>query len=153
MAKAKVRLELLPRTALLSIAAGYASPHVAETTRQILNRAKVRTPVRTGNLRASLQMKMRVSRTLVIGEVFTRVRYAHYVHDPTRPHLIRARRAKALRFEAPPGNVIFRRMVYHPGTKGNPFLREPMREVGIARGYAVTGYGVGSKIGFGLADG
>ena len=152
MAKVKVRLELLPRTALLAIAAGYVSPHVAETTRIILNRARVRAPVRTGNLRALLTMRMRATRTLVIGTVESRAKYTIFVHDATRPHIIRARHARFLRFEAPPGVVRFRKMVRHPGTRGNPFLRDSMREIAPARGFKVTGYSAASgKIGFGLS--
>lgn len=44
-----------------------------------------------------------------------------YVLDGTRPHLIRPRRAQALRFTI--GNrVIFARLVRHPGTRANNFL-------------------------------
>jgi len=147
-----IKLELLPRWALLATAAGYASPHVAETTRMIMNAAKIEAPVRTGNLRALIGMKMRVTRTLVIGEVYSKARYSHYVHDATRPHVIRARRRRALRFELPPGHVIFRRAVFHPGTRGVPFLRRPMARIGTARDYRVTGYSVTSgKVGFGLS--
>jgi hypothetical protein len=97
-------------------------------------------------------MRMRVTRTLVLGEVFSKARYSHYVHDATRPHLIRARRRAALRFESPPGTVIFRRMVMHPGTRGVPFLRRPMARIGAARDYRVTGYSATSgKVGFGLS--
>lgn len=153
MARAtRVRLELLPRFALLAHAAGYVSPHVAETTRLIMNAARVEAPVRTGNLRALIGMKMRVTRTLVIGEVFSKARYSHYVHDATRPHIIRARRRRALRFEIEPGVVVFRRMVMHPGTRGVPFLRRPMARIGTARDYRVTGYSASSgKVGFGLS--
>jgi hypothetical protein len=152
MTATRIRIELLPRTALLAIAAGYVSPHVAETTRMIMNAARVEAPVRTGNLRAMIGMRMRATRTLVLGEVFSKAKYSHYVHDATRPHLIRARRRAALRFESPPGTVIFRRMVMHPGTRGVPFLRRPMARIGTARDYRVTGYSASSgKVGFGLS--
>lgn len=150
--RTRVRLELKPRTALLSIAAGYVSPHVAETTRMIMNAARVEAPVRTGNLRALIGMKMRATRTLVIGEVYSKARYSHYVHDATRPHIIRARRRAFLRFELPPGHVMFRRMVMHPGTRGTPYLRRPMARIGASRDYKVTGYSASSgKVGFGLS--
>lgn len=83
MSVTRIRIELKPRAALLSIAAGYVSPHVAETTRMIMNAARVEAPVRTGNLRAMIGMRMRVTRTLVLGEVFSKARYSHYVHDAT----------------------------------------------------------------------
>lgn len=146
----RVRLELLPRSALLSIAASQASPYVAETARMITNRARVEAPVRTGNLRALIGMRMRVQRAAVIGEVESRAKYSIYVHEPTRPHLIRAVRGQALRFELPPGHVMFRRMVRHPGTRGNPFLRRPMIQVAVPRDFRTTGAGSGTVIGFGL---
>jgi hypothetical protein len=147
----RIRVELLPRSALLAIAASYASPHVAETTRLILNRARVMAPVRTGNLRALLGMKMQVSPHFVTGTVESKAKYSIFVHDATSPHVIRAKGAGFLRFEAPAGTVHFRRMVFHPGTRGVPFLREPMKQIGTARGYRTTGYSAGSKIGFGLS--
>lgn len=43
------------------------------------------------------------------------------LNDGTRPHEIRARNAKALRFQAG-GGVRFARSIQHPGTKPDPFL-------------------------------
>jgi len=42
-------------------------------------------------------------------------------HDGSPPHIIRARRAKALRFEWR-GQIVFRTQVRHPGTRGTFFL-------------------------------
>lgn len=48
---------------------------------------------------------------------------ARVIVHPTRPHIIRARRARALRFRSrATGDIVFRKMVRHPGTKGNDFL-------------------------------
>lgn len=47
--------------------------------------------------------------------------YVGYEHDGTRPHEIRARRKKALRFIVD-GQVVFRQRVWHPGTTGTLFL-------------------------------
>ncbi|MFJ1607060.1 hypothetical protein ACIOHS_27360 [Streptomyces sp. NPDC088253] len=49
-----------------------------------------------------------------------------YVLEGTRPHLIRARRAKALRFEID-GQVVFAKVVRHPGTRPNNFLGQALR--------------------------
>jgi hypothetical protein len=49
----------------------------------------------------------------------TRYLMAH--HDGSHPHIIRARRRRALRFTAG-GKVIFRTSVRHPGTRGTFFL-------------------------------
>jgi hypothetical protein len=49
-----------------------------------------------------------------------------FVLDGTRPHLIRPRRAKALRFEVG-GRVVYARLVRHPGTEPNDFLGKALR--------------------------
>jgi hypothetical protein len=48
--------------------------------------------------------------------------YINYEHDGTRPHIIRPRRRKALRYPGPGGAPIFRGQVHHPGTTGTFFL-------------------------------
>lgn len=48
------------------------------------------------------------------------------VLDGTRPHLIRPRRAKALRFEVG-GDVVFTKLVRHPGTRPNNFMARALR--------------------------
>lgn len=50
-----------------------------------------------------------------------------FVLDGTRPHIIRPRRAKALRFEVG-GRVVFSKIVHHPGTRANNFLARALRE-------------------------
>lgn len=49
-----------------------------------------------------------------------------YVLEGTPAHEIRARRAKALRFEAG-GQILFRKRVWHPGTRANNFLARALR--------------------------
>lgn len=49
------------------------------------------------------------------------ISYTGYEHDGTAPHVIRARRRKALRFVVN-GQVMFRTQVRHPGTTGTLFL-------------------------------
>lgn len=51
---------------------------------------------------------------------------AIYVTGGTRPHLIRPVRAKALRFTVG-GRVVYAKLVHHPGTKPNDFLRQALR--------------------------
>lgn len=146
MARVKTRIEL-DRTYVLAVAASFAAPRVFETTRAVMNRSMVLTPVRTGNLRASHRMIMRVRRTRVVGQVETKVKYARWVHDGTRAHLIAARKpGGSLRFIAD-GQVIFRRVVRHPGTKGRPFMRTALYEEAGKRGFKVTGGAVGTIIG------
>lgn len=51
---------------------------------------------------------------------------ALYVTGGTRPHIIRPRRAQALRFTVG-GRVVYAKFVMHPGTKPNDFLRQALR--------------------------
>ena len=57
----------------------------------------------------------------VVVRIFSTKKYAEHVEYGTKPHIIRARRAKALRFVMH-GKTHFRRWVRHPGTKGFRFL-------------------------------
>ncbi|MBT2490649.1 hypothetical protein J7E96_19440 [Streptomyces sp. ISL-96] len=50
-----------------------------------------------------------------------------FVLDGTRPHVIRPRRAKALRFDMG-GRMVFAKKVNHPGTRANNFLEAALRE-------------------------
>ncbi|WP_326768677.1 hypothetical protein OG978_32805 [Streptomyces sp. NBC_01591] len=50
-----------------------------------------------------------------------------YVLDGTRPHIIRPRRAQALRFQVG-GRVVFAAYARHPGTRPNNFLARALRE-------------------------
>lgn len=47
----------------------------------------------------------------------------------SRPHIIRARRRKALRFVVN-GKVVYRRSVMHPGTRGSGFLTRSLYDGG-----------------------
>jgi len=107
----------------------YTDPRLRRFTntvaREIRHEAKFTAPVRTGRL----QQSIKASRADLIApghyraEVSANTRYARYVHEGTRPHIIRARRAPALRFYWPRvGRVVFFKSVHHPGTKPNPFL-------------------------------
>lgn len=52
-----------------------------------------------------------------------------FVHNRMPKHVIRPRRAKALRFTVG-GQVVFARIVHHPGYKGDPFLTRALRDAG-----------------------
>lgn len=102
---------------------------------QVLNRARVLAPVDTGRLRSSGEIVysgffgFRQKATIVF-----RVEYAEAVHNGTRPHVIRPKRAGGvLRFQIG-GRTVYAKYVNHPGTKGKPFLDRAVREVmgGIA---------------------
>lgn len=105
----------------------------------VVNRAKILAPVDTGRLRAAIgpaqyrrTWTLRPQVTISVG-----VSYAEMVHDGTRPHIIRPRNARALRFMVG-GRVVYARVVHHPGTRPRPFLDRAVREVTAGRGYTVT---------------
>lgn len=52
-----------------------------------------------------------------------------FVHDGTRPHKIRPRRARMLRFEVG-GRIVYAREVNHPGYRGDKFLTRALRDAG-----------------------
>lgn len=53
--------------------------------------------------------------------------YAGIVTSGSRPHIIQARTAKALRFVVG-GQVVYTRRVHHPGTRPNPYLTRHLNE-------------------------
>jgi HK97 gp10 family phage protein len=82
-----------------------------------------------GNLRRSVTSRRKASGASVSQEFGATAAYTRFVVDGTRPHMIAARGARALRFTTPGGQVLFRRSVNHPGTKPNPFAREAVTSV------------------------
>jgi hypothetical protein len=55
---------------------------------------------------------------------------ALYVVLPTRPHEIRPKRARALRFVPTGGRgFVFAKKVNHPGYRGDPFLQQALHDV------------------------
>lgn len=107
---------------------------VVRTTLKVLNRAKVMTPVDTGNLRASHQFKIKASASKITGEVFTKVKYALPVHEGRRATVIRPKTKKALAFVWH-GQPMVRKWVHQPARPGKPWLRDALREVATSEGY------------------
>lgn len=87
--------------------------------------ARFRVRVRTGKLISTIRKNPGITARTQYVDVLAGGRGAAYVmieHDGSRPHIIRARRRKALRIPVSGGGVIFRRQVRHPGTTGTYFL-------------------------------
>lgn len=69
-------------------------------------------------------------------EIISDTDHAIYVHEPTIPHIIKSRLSERLIFFSKKTMQIhFAKKVFHPGTKGNPFLTNALRVVfgGIGR--------------------
>ena len=130
---ARIRLD---RAELSRTIRGASRSELETAARQVMNRAKVLAPVRTGRLRASIRIEAR--RTATLRSKFTigsDVEYAAFVNDGTRPHIIRPRTRQALKFRIG-GRVVFAKVVHHPGTRPRPFLDKALQEVAAARGYS-----------------
>lgn len=98
--------------------------------------AKRETPVKTGNLRRTITSRVEDGgRRGVVG---TNATYARPVHDGSRPHIIKATRAKALYWKGASYPV---RSVKHPGNKPNPFFKRAaeMSRSGVERELAAWG--------------
>ena len=92
---------------------------------------KLLVPRKTGNLGRTIHLG-RV--TAQVAETIASASYAAYVERGTRPHVIRPRNRKALRFPADAGSarlsgsprtggrVRFAKRVQHPGTKAKPYM-------------------------------
>lgn len=114
-----------------------ALPRVTRTTVRTLNRAMVRTPVDTGNLRNSHHMAVAVESWLIRGRVWNTCEYAAPVHEGRRAVTIRPVKKQALAF-AWRGQRMVRAVVHQPARRGRPWLREALREVAEADGYRMT---------------
>ena len=130
---ARVRLD---RADLQRVMTDASRRELKEASRQVVNRAKVLAPVRTGRLRGSIRAEEpRIFSLRGSVKVGSDLEYAAFVNDGTRPHIIRPRRAQVLRFTVG-GRTVFAKVVHHPGTRPRPFLDRALREVAAARGYS-----------------
>lgn len=109
----------LERAAVGAVAAGAAlvkSTVLADAGMLILQKTmQGEVPVKTGKLRDSI-----IPRGVGMSRGLWGVGYGVYVRDGTRPHVITPKNAKMLRFVVN-GQVVYARMVHHPGTKPNRF--------------------------------
>lgn len=111
------------------LAIGEVKAAVRDTAMIIVREAKKLARVRTGRMRSSIGASFENNGLAAI--IGPSVDYAIDVEKGTQPHIIRPKRAKALRFSVG-GEVRFANHVHHPGTKGSPFMY-PAWELGIAQ--------------------
>jgi Bacteriophage HK97-gp10, putative tail-component len=130
---ARIRLD---RAELNRTLTNASRTELREASRQVVNRARVLAPVRTGRLRSSIRAEPpRIFSLRGSVTVGSDLEYAAHVNDGTRAHKITAKNAKALRFHIG-GKLVFVKSVNHPGTKGTKFLDRALREVAAQRGYS-----------------
>ena len=80
-------------------------------------------PWRTGNLARSIVMEIDEKGEAKIQALAP---YAKFVVEGTRPHKIYPARAAVLAFKTAAGDLVFTRLVRHPGTKPNPFMQRAL---------------------------
>ena len=56
------------------------------------------------------------------GTVYLASKVAVFMHEGTRPHIIRPRIKRSLRWMVGLDNEVYAKVVHHPGTKADPFL-------------------------------
>jgi hypothetical protein len=131
----RISVDDLKTRAYLTSEAGPVVRFVRRTARDVRTRAVLYCPVDTGTLRNSIREHVDISQRRIVAYVGSDVEYARYVHDGTRPHLIRPRRpGGVLRFTVGT-EVVFTTLVRHPGTRAQPFLRRAVQEVAVPRGF------------------
>lgn len=81
----------------------------------------IRPHSKKGDLFGSLYNRSHQSGGREVGNDLSRAPHALFVHWGTRPHKIRPKKRKTLRW-ASGGKFIFAREVNHPGYKGDPYL-------------------------------
>jgi hypothetical protein len=81
-------------------------------------------PWKTGRLARSLQKEVEAESAVI--RLLSP--YGIYVVAGTAPHEIRPSYASCLAFRAKSGEMVFTRLVRHPGTKPNPFLEEAVEK-------------------------
>jgi hypothetical protein len=93
--------------------------------RRVETAARRQAGVRTGVLRARIGSSWVTSRPdELVMKVGSDVDHALMHHEGTRPHVIRVRSSKAMRYVNNRGEVVFARQVQHPGTHPNRYLAD-----------------------------
>lgn len=100
--------------------------HVANKGREAEGHARRLVGVKSTKLKASIGSRVVRSNPGYNVEVFAggtpeTSKYVLAHHDGAKPHVIRPRRKKVLKFQAG-GRTVFAKKVNHPGNRPNPFL-------------------------------
>ena len=96
----------------------------------LVNRnAKLEAPAKTGILRAGIHSRINP----LNGKVESTVNYGIFVHEGTSPHIIRYKKSGRGGLYNSKTKQGFGRLVHHPGTKANPFMKRGAErsEIGV----------------------
>lgn len=102
---------------------------IEKRTRRAYNMARRQVGKDTRELYRSISYRVGVgSRGGVTGTVVADNKIALLHHNGAAPHIIAARKAKALRFKSR-GKIVYAKVVRHPGTRPNRYLTDSLRKV------------------------
>jgi hypothetical protein len=76
---------------------------------------------KTGALFQSVRMQRIDSNEYIVFHALQRAPYAPFVHWGAKPHIIKPKKKRALRW-AKGGRFFFAKVVHHPGYKGDPYM-------------------------------
>jgi hypothetical protein len=111
---------------LLNKPQGTVGRHMKKKGSQVTAAARGQAGFKTGQLRSSIHMRhMRDSRGQYL-KIGSSVPHAYMHHEGTKPHLIKARTRRTLRFFSK-GFMVYAQMVRHPGTKPNRYLTDNLK--------------------------
>lgn len=106
--------------------------------RRYVEIAREEAPERTGKFKKSLIFRTFIKGQAVGFSAYSAQPLGTYIVEGTQAHIIRAKKARALRFQVG-GEWVFRRAVHHPGTQANPYHEraqerwEPEAAIQLAR--------------------
>lgn len=82
------------------------------------------------HLRDAIYGRVEVRGGKIVGVIGANHPLAKLHHDPTRPHVIRPRKAGGrLVFMGRSGKVVYAKQVRHPGTRGSQYLSRALQDV------------------------
>jgi len=105
--------------------------HIRRKTQEVAYLASEKAPVKTGRLAASIrvdQNRNELGRFAFGFKVYTKVRYAHFVHEGTGPS-VRWGGEKSMKFLGTnqyTGEYVYPNVVFHPGISAQPFLQNAL---------------------------
>ncbi|MEU7093033.1 hypothetical protein [Kitasatospora aureofaciens] len=120
----EVRINVAAISRSLRARGGPAERALRDRTERVASIARREAP---GTMPRFIESRIEATSAGLQGVVTSTHPATRFVLDGTRPHIIRPRRAKALRFEIG-ARVVFARLVHHPGTRPNNFLVRALRE-------------------------
>jgi hypothetical protein len=119
------------RRSLLRLVPDLSRETTAATAQQIFDQAREGADrhTKTGALVRSLKVRKRAEDRYEVYHDLQTAPHALFVHWGTKPHIIRPKTKKALRWPSGDG-FVFAKIVHHPGYKGDPYLIRARTAIG-----------------------